>query len=86
MRVSAAAKRLSQVCFKDNKTVAPRAEDGAKAMHYIIKLFGLMSEGLKYTAGLFVITIVLSMPLGLLMTPRVTGTDGFFVSVLRRSG
>ena len=37
-------------------------------MQYIFKLFGLLSEGLKYTVGLFFITIVLSMPLGLLMT------------------
>ena len=37
-------------------------------MQYIVKLFGLLSEGLKYTVGLFFITIVLSMPLGLLMT------------------
>ncbi|MBQ2756542.1 MAG: amino acid ABC transporter permease [Oscillospiraceae bacterium] len=35
---------------------------------YILKLFGLLSEGLGYTLALFFITIIASMPLGLLLT------------------
>lgn len=37
-------------------------------MEYFLQLCGLLSEGLKYTLGLFFITIVLSLPLGLLLT------------------
>lgn len=37
-------------------------------MDYILQLTASLAEGLKYTVGLFLITIVFSLPLGLLLT------------------
>ena len=36
-------------------------------MAYVGQIVASVSEGLQYTLGLFAITIVLSMPLGLLL-------------------
>ena len=50
----------------------------------------LLSDGVKYTLGIFVVTIIGSMPLGLLLTflrmnkSRVSrGVTGFFVYIMR---
>lgn len=36
-------------------------------MDYFFKLVGLLAEGLQYTLGLFCVTILLSLPLGMLL-------------------
>ena len=36
-------------------------------MEYFLKLVALLAEGLQYTLGLFCVTILLSLPLGMLL-------------------
>ena len=59
-------------------------------MGYILSLAASMMEGVKYTVGLFCITLLLSIPLGLLLTllrnhrnPILRGVTGFYIWVMR---
>lgn len=59
-------------------------------MGYILSLAASMMEGVKYTVGLFCITVLLSIPLGLLLTlrrnhrnPILRGVTGFYIWVMR---
>lgn len=59
-------------------------------MSYLLQLCGILSEGLRYTVGLFCITVVFSLPLGLLLaflrisrSPIVRGITGGYVWLMR---
>lgn len=59
-------------------------------MNYILQLIPSLSEGLKFTVGIFFITIILSLPLGLCITFLRTseskilqGISGFYIWLMR---
>ena len=62
----------------------------AESLRYMGSLSVSMLEGVKYTVGLFVITLVFSIPLGLLLTllrnsgkKVLRGITGFYVWIMR---
>ncbi len=48
----------------------------------MLKLFGQLSEGIKYTLGLFAITVVIAIPLGLLLSFIRNSKYSFFRGIL----
>jgi 16S rRNA (cytosine967-C5)-methyltransferase len=89
-RAAALTKPGGRIAYITCSVLAP--ENGEQIRNFIVRHPDFAVVPAAQTAAVLwdqaedFVAATLPSPEGLLMTPRRTGTDGFFVSVLRRTG